>query len=329
MHTVCGLRRVIRGLAFLAATTACALTTARAADPTYPDRVVRFIVPFNAGGTTDVMARKLTEALAARLKQTVIIENKPGAGGTIGAVAALAPPNDGYTVLFTSTAIVQAPLLLKNPPYDPMRDFTPVAMVCISPVVMGVPSVLGTKTLTQFLDWARAHKGEVSYASSGPGTTSHITSEELKRRAGIEATNVPYTGDSRSSIDLIANRVQFYLTTPAGLAPLAEQGKLDLLAVTGKQRLPFLPDVPTFKEQGLDGFETVGWFGVFISSQAPEEAVQKLRREITRIVTGEDYVKFLAGIKMVAPNSEPFAPQVLQTQAAWGRMIKHNNITVP
>lgn len=301
---------------------------ARADNARYPSRVVKVIVPFAAGGTTDAMARKLGDALQARLGQTFIMESKPGAAGAIGAQAVLSAPADGYTLLFTSTAIVQAPLLTKKPSYDPLRDFIPLAMTCTSPVVLGVSAKTGTKTLKEFIDYMRAHKGETSYASSGPGTTSNIYSEEMKRRFGFDATHVPYSGDAKSTIDLVSNRVQFLVTTVTGLYPHAQQGSIRLLALTGTQRMPQIPDVPTFKELGYEGFETTGWFGMFASAKTPPQIVGVLREEIRKIAHGSDYGDFLAGIKMMPPRDGDFADEVRKTQAAWAQLVKVNNITV-
>lgn len=301
---------------------------ARAESGRYPNRLVKVIVPFAAGGTTDAMARKLGDALQARFGQTFIIESRPGAAGAIGAQAVLSAPADGHALLFTSTALVQAPLLTKKPAYDALRDFIPVAMTCTSPVVLGVSARLGTKTLREFIDYMRAHQGETSYASSGPGTTSNIYSEEMKRRFGFDSTHVPYSGDAKSTIDLVSNRVQFLMTTVTGLYPHAQQGSIRLLALTGTQRMPQIPEVPTFKEEGFDGFETTGWFGVFAAAKTPAGIVRQLREEVRKIAHGREYTSFLSEIKMMPPRDTEFADEVRKTQAAWAQLVKLNNITV-
>lgn len=299
---------------------------ALAAEGTFPSKPMRIVVPFGAGGTTDAMSRRLAQELQARLGQPVITENRPGGGGGIGAMAALAPPQDGHTLLLTSTSLVQAPLLNKTASYDPLQDFTPLAMLCSSSVVVAVPVQLNVRTMKELIAYVKANPGRTSYGSAGIGTTGHVWSEELKRRHGLDTAHVPYSGDAKLVTDLLTNRVQWYIGTPSLLSVHADAGKLRLLAVTGHERIAFLPQVPTFAEAGLPGFETMGWFGVFVAAKAPAEVRQFLKQEVTRIVQTPEFSAFLTEIRMSQPLRSDFEPEVRKAQVNWTRLIRDNNV---
>lgn len=319
-------RRLLQGAA---ATLLGLPAVARAQEP-FPSRPIRVTVPFPPGGTVDALARRLGAELAEPLRQPVVVDCRPGGSSLIGTDAVLKAPADGYNVLFTNTSIVQMPLLSRDADYVPLRDFRPLVMVCRSPVILAVPAAMGVSTLAQFLDHVRRHPDKTSYASSGYGSTGNVFGEELKRVAGLDSEHVSYPGDSRVLIDLTTNRVQWYMGTPLSLAPSAREGKLRLLAVTGTERLPLLPEVPTFTEAGLPGFEAVGWFGTFVRADVPAERAELLAGRIAAAVGTPGFSEFLRTNMMGqggARNAE-FGQEVAAIQTTWARMIRDNNIRI-
>lgn len=300
------------------------------AQGSFPSRPIRMIVPFPPGGTVDSLARRLSVDLAGPLGQPVVVDCRPGGSSLIGTDAVLKAPPDGHTVLFTNTSIVQLPILSRDATYDPMRDFRPLAMVCCSPVILSVPAALGVSTLADFIQYVRAHPDQTGYASSGHGSTGNVFGEELKRIARLDSVHVSYPGDSRVLIDLTTNRVQWYMGTPLSLAPSAKEGKLRLLAVTGTERLPLLPDVPTFTEAGMPGFEAVGWFGTFARSDVPPDRAHVLADRIAAIVRTPGFADFLQTNMMGqgGTQGEDFGQEVAAIQATWSRMIRENDIRI-
>lgn len=302
---------------------------ARAEEP-FPSRPVRMIVPFPPGGTVDSLARRLGADLGGALRQPVVVDCRPGGSSLIGTDAVLKAPSDGHTVLFTNTSIVQLPILSRDAAYDPIRDFRPLVMVCRSPVILSVPAALGVSTLAEFLDYVRSHPDRTSYASSGHGSTGNVFGEELKRIARLDSVHVSYPGDSRVLIDLTTNRVQWYMGTPLSLAPSAKEGKLRLLAVTGTERLPLLPGVPTFTEAGMPGFEAVGWFGTFARADVPPERAAMLTARIADAVRHPGFADFLRTNMMGqgGAGGAEFGREVAAIQATWSRMIRENDIRI-
>lgn len=296
----------------------------------FPERPVRLVVPFPPGGTGDAIARAVAKDLAPRLGQPVLVDNRPGGSTLLAARTVLAAPPDGYTVLLNNTSLVQQPILRNDAGYEALRDFTPLAAACDVPVVLALPAELNLATVTDCISWLRAHPGRTSYASSGLGSTAHVIGEEFKRRYGLDSVHVPYQGDAGMVVDLLANRVQWTLGTPVLLAPLAAQGKLRLLAVTGTQRVPGLPQVPTFQQAGIDGFDVIGWFGFFASARIPPAVAEQLGTALAAAMQGVGYRQFLE-VAMMAPGSErgpQFLASVKTLDAYWRRLIAANNIRV-
>ncbi|MFL6937028.1 MAG: Bug family tripartite tricarboxylate transporter substrate binding protein, partial [Xanthobacteraceae bacterium] len=268
---MCGVRRKVkRVLAASAVALACASTGVQAA---YPERPITFIVPFAAGGPTDIIARILATALSLSIGQNVIVDNRGGAAGNIGmGIAARATP-DGYTFLLTSTAIAVNPALFRNLPYDPFKDFVPVTELVNAPNVVFVRTDSDIKTLADLIAQAKANPDKFNYASPGAGTKSHLTGELLKLRAGINMVHVPFRGGGPATQAVLAGTTQVGSVALAPVEPLIKEGQLRALAVTGAERWFSLPQIPTMVEQGFAGFVSDTFNALFAPVGTPPEMV--------------------------------------------------------
>lgn len=275
---------------------ACALAgTAGLASPLlaqgdYPNRPIRMIVPFTAGSTTDVIGRTVAEQLEKQLGQPVVVENRPGAGGVLGATAVAGSAGDGYTVLVHSAAHLANPSLYPNLKYDTLKDFAPVSMLASMPNVIVVTNGRGFKSLKDLVDRAKAEPDQYTFGSSGSGSGAHIAGEKFKAAVGIQAIHVPYRGTPEAVNDVIAGRVDwFFLPLPLAL-PMVRAGKLTALAISADHRSPSLPDVPTTAEAGFRNVDQQFWVGMFVPASAPsavlarlhDGTVKALRSETTR-----------------------------------------------
>jgi tripartite-type tricarboxylate transporter receptor subunit TctC len=300
---------------------ACALP---ASAQTYPDRRITFIVPYPAGGATDVSARLLANKLSEAWKQTVVVENKSGAGGIIGNDFVAKAPADGYTVLIAITQIIQAPSLVSKLPYDVFKDLAPVTQVGLSPIVLAVPDAQPMKSLKDLIDLAKANPGKYPYGTFGNATTSHLYGELLKKTAGIDMTHVPYRGWAPLLNDLLGNQViaAFVDLTTAG--PQLSAGKVRALAVGGEQRKARLPDVPTLAELGYPGFEAEGWVGVFLPAATPKDIVTKLSAELARIISSAEGIAGLQALNLVpvGGTAETFEATLRRDHARWATVAK-------
>ncbi len=302
---------------------------ASAAD-NYPNKPVRVVVPFAAGGPTDIVTRKVTELLSARLGQPVIVDNRPGGSTLIGTEAVLNAPADGYTVLVTNTQLVQLPALMPKISYVVERDFLPVAQLCGVPLMLTTHSKLPVKDFQSLIKYIKDNPNKTNYASTGYGGTANIYGEEFRRLYSLEAEHIPYKGEAPVIPDFISNRVNWFFATPSQVMPHITQGTLRPLAVTGSDRLAKLPDVPTMKELGAESFVTVGWFGMFLPAKAPRAIAERLSKEVLTVMQDPDLRKFLED-NMFVPKGvgiEEFAPEISRISATWSRMIKENNIRI-
>jgi|tagenome__1003787_1003787.scaffolds.fasta_scaffold20796636_2 tripartite-type tricarboxylate transporter receptor subunit TctC len=291
---------------------------------TYPDRRITFIVPYPAGGATDVSARLLATKLSDAWKQTVVVENKSGAGGIIGNDFVAKAPGDGYTVLIAITQIIQAPSLVPKLPYDVFKDLAPVTQVALSPIVLTIPDAQPMKSLKDLIELAKANPGKFPYGTFGNATTSHLYGELLKKTAGIDMTHVPYRGSAPLLNDLLGNQVTaaFLDLTTAG--PQLSAGKVRALAVGGEQRKAQLPDVPTLAELGYSGFEAEGWVGVFVPAATPKEIVSKLSAELARIIGSAEGTAGLQALNLipVGGSAETFEATLRRDYARWATVAR-------
>lgn len=239
----------------------------------YPERRITFVVPYAAGGATDVSGRLLANKLSEAWKQPVVVENKPGGGGTIGNDYVAKAPADGYTVLVAITQIIQAPSLFSKLPFDVLKDLAPVSQVALSTVVLSVPEQQPFKSVKDLIDAAKAAPGKYPYGSFGNATTSHLYGELLKKNAGIDMTHVPYRGSAPLLNDLLGNQMTAAFIDLTTVGSQIAAGKVRALAVGGEKRRPFLPDTPTLGELGFPGFEAEGWVGIFVPAATDRKSV--------------------------------------------------------
>jgi tripartite-type tricarboxylate transporter receptor subunit TctC len=318
-----------RFLSFLACA-ALALVPHLAQAQAWPTRPVRLIVPFVPGGATDVVARLLGQKLGDVWGESVVVENRSGAGGNIGADAAAKSAPDGYTLFMTSGSIVTAnQYLYKSLSYDPARDLVPITNVAAGPQVVVVSKDLPVRDLKELIAYAKANPGKINYGSAGVGTQTHLAAENFSYAAGIEMTHVPYKGEASVINDLLGGQIQ--LATPNLGAAIAyiQQGKLRALAVTSRDRIPQLPDLPAVAEV-IPGFENVGWFGLMAPAGTPREIIDRVYRDSAKILGSEEFRARLAqqGMRPVANTPAEFAAQIRDESALWARVIRERGITI-
>ncbi len=297
----------------------------------YPSKTIKLIVPFPPAGSTDISARAVAGKLGERLGQAVVIENKPGAGGNIGSdVVAKAPP-DGYTLLVgtVGTHAINAGLYSKMP-YDPVKDFAPVILLSSTPNVLVVPAAFPAASVADIIKLAKAKPGELTFASSGSGTSIHLSGELFKSMAGLQLTHVPYKGSGPMQIDLISGQVNMAFDNLSAAMAQIKGGRLKALAVTGTSRSPMLPELPTVAEAGLPGYEATSWNGVFAPAGTPKEVVEKLNRELNAILRSPETRKYFAdqGAEAGGGTPEQLGAFVKSEIAKWAKVVKESGAKV-
>jgi len=322
-------RAVTKTLLALAAFSAA--WPAIAADDDYPSKTVKIIVPFAPGGSTDVVARILADKLGAEMKQTFIVDNRAGASGNIGADAVAKAAPDGYTLLMGTTGVLSINgHLFKNLAFDPDKDFAPVSYTSLITNVLVVNPEVPARTVAELVRLAKAKPGALTFASSGSGSSTHLSGELFKSLAGVDILHVPYRGSSQALIDLIGGQVTMLFDNAPSSLPFIEQGKLRALAVTSRKRLANLPDIPTLEEAGVAGYESLSWSGIVAPAGTPRAVIAKLNAAIERILATDEVRKKLAslGVETVGGSPEAFAAHIRAESDKWGRLIKAANITV-
>jgi tripartite-type tricarboxylate transporter receptor subunit TctC len=266
---------------------------------TYPDRPIKIVVPFPAGGPNDVLARLIAKTLSTGFGQPVIVENKAGATGMIGTKAVATAEADGYTLLFGNTNVLAvSPAVHGNVGYDPIRSFAPVASVATSNLVLAINNAFPPKSLDELVAYAKANPGRVNFSSQGIGSIGHLTGEMFKMRTGVNIVHVPYAGTAPSLTDLMAGQVQMTFDAPVGVLPLVRAGKLRVLAVTGTSRDPQAPELPTLIESGLRDVVAVSFFGVVAPAGTPASIVNKLNAAINQSLNSPDMQSVFAKLAL-------------------------------
>lgn len=302
-------------------------TGAVQAQTPYPSQPIKFIVPYPAGGATDALARMVAQKLQDSWQQSVVVENKPGAGGTIGANLVAKGPADGHTVLFTIVALLQQISLMKLP-YDPIKDFAPISRVAVSPSVFAASASLPINNLAELVKLVKANPGKYSYGTYGPGTSAHLQGELLNMQTGMDLLHVPYQG----AAPLVTAMLGGQLSTAFLDAGSSRQHfpKFKLLGVTGSERLSWLPQVPTLKEQGLNSYEPMGWFGLFLPVATPKPVVDKFSTEIQRILKLPDVREKIEAMGLIpgADTQENFAKVIKSDAEIYSRIVREAKITL-
>jgi len=297
----------------------------------FPTRPIRVVVPFPAGGTTDVLARAAAQKLSETLGQPTVVDNRPGAGGNIGAELVAKSPPDGYTLLMGTVGTHAInPSLYPRMPYDHVRDFAPVILVAGVPNVLVINPALPVNSVQELIAYAKANPGKLNFASSGNGTSIHLSAELFKTMTGVQITHIPYKGSAPALQELMGGQVQLMFDNlPSSLA-LIKGGKLKALAVTSKERAAALPDVPTIAESGLPGFEASSWFGLLAPAGTPQPVIAKLNAEIAKwLATPEAKEKLLAqGANAAGGTPEDFARHIAAETAKWQKVVKDSGAKV-
>jgi tripartite-type tricarboxylate transporter receptor subunit TctC len=322
---------LLRIAALASAFAALAAASGEALSQNYPSRPVRLIVPFTPGGGTDLNARTLAPRLAEGLGQQVVVDNRPGAGGALGAELAGKAPPDGYTIWIGQTAnLAIGPALRKQSLYDPIRDFAPITMIQKSPSAIVVSAGSPLKSIKDLIAAAKKNPQGITYGSAGVGTAGHINGYLINVAAGIDMTHVPYKGASPAMLDLQAGRITLMATSIGSSAGMIKQGKIRAIGTTGAKRARLLPDVPTLAEQGLKGFDVSTWLAMLAPAKTPSPIVTRLNNELVRILALPDVQeKLMSEGGEVTPTSPEEAAAFIRSEVAkWGKALKGANIPV-
>ena len=303
---------------------AAAAAPASAPAQSFPDKPIRLIVPFPPGGPTDIVARPLAQLLGESLKQSVIVDNRGGAGGSIGAEAVARSSPDGYTLLMgtVGTNAINGALYSKLP-YDPVRDFTPIALVASAPVAVVVNAATDIRSVKDLIAKAKANPGKLFFGSAGSGTPGHLTGEMFARAAGIKLQHVPYRGSAPAITDLLGGQIPLMFDPLQSVIQQVRSGKLRALAISSKKRSPALPGVPTLDEAGLKGFESTAWWAVFAPANLPADVTRKLRREIERVVHSDAFKQKLGNLGVQPSTTRvPLAEFQKSEVAKWSKAVR-------
>jgi tripartite-type tricarboxylate transporter receptor subunit TctC len=319
-------RRAALAIAAASLVTAAATASAQA----WPAKPIRLVVPFPAGGGTDIIAREVANKVAGS-GYTFVVDNKPGSGGNLGVDAAAKSPADGYTLVLGQTSnLAINPTLFPKLPYDPVKDLTPVSLVASAPLAIVVAADSPYKTLADVVATAKAKPGFLNYATSGNGTVAHLATESFQKTANVKLTHVPYKGAAQGATDLIGGQVQLYVSSIPTLIGHIKTGKMRAIAVTSTKRADDLPQVPTIAESGYKGFEAVTWFGIAGPANLPKEIVAKLNSDINKALQAPDLQKKLGdqGADVAGSTPEQFAKLIRDDIARWGKIVKESGAKV-
>ncbi len=318
-------RRLVLGLA-----AATALAGPARAQGDWPARNIRMISPFPPGGAADLLARVLAEELSPVLRQTVVVENRTGAGGSVGTEAVVRSAPDGYTLVMGSAGPIAINPSLFRLSYDPARDLVPVAPVAAVASVLVVHPSVNARTLQELLALARAEPGKLNYGSAGIGSAQHLFMELVKQQANVDITHVPYRGTGPAMVDTVGGRLtMMFDTTPTAL-PHIRDGRVRPIAVSSARRDPALPDVPTIAEAGLPDYEALGWYGVFGPTGMPGPVVERINREVAALLARPDFrAKLTAqGVEAMGGTAAQFAEMAANDRERWAEVIRRGNIRV-
>lgn len=308
---------------------ACA--PALAAAQSYPAKPVTIVNGFPPGGPTDAALRPIAAQLAARLGQPVLVENRPGAAGMLGAAAVAHAAADGYFLLFGVAAnLAVAPATMRKPPYDPVKAFTPVGEIARGPYLWLVRADNPAHDMAGFVAWTKAHPGKVNYASPGQGSVHHIATEILKQKTGADMTHVPYKGGSALGAALLGGEVQAMIESPSAYLANIRAGRLRALAVTGEHRLPALPGVATLEEQGIHGLDVHSWWGLAGPAGMPNEVVARLNKELRAVLADPQLLELFAKMNVTPTPGTPqaFAAYIAQEAQRWKRFVAESGVNL-
>ena len=298
---------------------------------TYPTKPIRIVLGFPPGGATDILSRDFAAKLGEELRQQVIIENKPGAGGTIGADLVAKAPPDGYTLTIgTSSNHAIAVSLYKKLPYDPVKDFAPITMLAVSQNVVAINPDIPAANIRELVAHAKANPGKLNFGSSGNGTISHLTGEMFNTLNATQITHIPYKGSAFVFPDLISGQISMMFDSTISIAPLLKSGKIRALAVTGAKRSKIMPDLPTVAESGYPGFESTNWFGFFAPAATPKDMVARLHAATVKVLAGTELQERFAnqGAEVVANKPEEASAMLKADIAKWAEVARRSGAKI-
>lgn len=313
--------RTWMSLAAVALASVCELASAQG----YPAKAVRIVVPIAPGGAADLIARAVGQRLSAAWSQQVIVDNRAGGGSNIGFEIVSKAPADGYTLLLAQPPFAVNVSLYRKLAYDPLRDFAPVTLAVTGANVLVLHPSVPARTLKELIALAKARPGQLNYGSSGNGTTPHLSAELLKSMAGINIVHVPYKGASASIADLIGGHVDMAFVSLASVVPQLKAGRLRGLATTSAERTALMPDLPTFAEAGLEGYETTGWYGFLVPAGTPRDVIARVHADITKVLASPEVLQTLngVGLEAVKANSpEEFGAFIRAEIVKWAKVVK-------
>jgi tripartite-type tricarboxylate transporter receptor subunit TctC len=315
---------MMRALTLISTLAACMALQVQSAETAFPTRPVRLIVPFAPGGGVDIMARQVGARLSERWGQTVVVDNRPGATGQIGAEIVTRAIPDGYTLVLISVSHVTGPLVTRRSLYDPINSFEPVIQTSLQSFIMGVSASLPLKSVKEFIEYAKNRKPSLNFTSSDTGSASHLSGELFKMMAGIDMQHVPYKGSAPALTDTAAGHVPVIFVTSLPALPFIKQGRIRALAATAARRIPSLPDVPTVAESGLPGFDTGSWDGLMAPPGTPRSLVMTINQAVAAVLkTPEVRDRFLNdGTLPIAGTPEEFKAMMLAEQKRWTPVVK-------
>ena len=319
-------RRAALGLALVSALASTAVLA-----QAWPAKPIKLIVPFPAGGGTDIIGRELAQKVAGNAGWTIVVDNKPGSGGNLGVDAAAKSPADGYTLVLGQTSnLAINPTLYSKLPYDPVKDLSPVGLVASAPLVIVVSADSPYKTLADVVKAAKEKPGSINFATSGNGTVAHLAAESFQKVAGIKLTHIPYKGAAQGATDVISGQVQLYVSSIPTLIGHIKSGKMRPIAVTSLKRVDDLAQVPTIAESGYKGFDAVTWFGLLAPAGTPKDVIAKLNADINKALKDPELQKKLGdqGADVAGSTPEAFAKLIRDEIGRWGPLVKESGAKV-
>lgn len=300
------------------------------AQPAFPSRPITMIVPFPPGGPTDLVARVIAQEMSDSMGQPVIIDNRGGANGNIGAMLVVKAAADGHTVLYNTSSIALSPALYKSLSYDVKRDLAPVALTAVVPLALVVSPSVPADTVKEFVAYAKANPGKLSYGSAGNGNVTHLGAFQFVKANGIDAVHIPYKGSAPADVDLIGGQIQFMTDTVNSVMPFVRDKRLKMLAVTTSKRMSLFPDVPTLAESGMPGFEVGAWQGLMAPANTPKPVIQRLNAEVMKALQAPEVRRKLAlqGAEPLGSTPEAYGEYVQKELTRWANVVKQTGVTL-
>lgn len=305
-------------------------TSPAQAQPAFPSRPITMIVPFPPGGPTDLVARVIAQKMSESMGQPVIIDNRGGANGNLGAVLAVKAAADGYTLLYNTSSITLSPALYKSLSYDVKRDLAPVALTAVVPLALVVSPSIPANTVKEFIAYAKANPGKLSYGSAGNGNVTHLGAFQFVQANGIDAVHIPYKGSAPADVDLVGGQIHFMTDTVNSVMAFVRDKRLKMLAITTPRRMALFPDVPTLAESGMPGFEVGAWQGVMVPANTPKPIIQRLNAEVMKALQAPEVRQKLAlqGAEPLGSTPEAYGIYVQNELTRWANVVKQTGVTL-